>query len=125
MLAVEEPKTSHKFRFSLFIIIIVISIIRIILSYIDKQQIDPIFIVDIAITAALVISMTLNVILAEKISKIFFSLLIGILWLANFAIPFFAYRNHVRRDYFGINLFLIIFRAVALFAYNGISLSIS
>ena len=122
MLAVEEPKASHKFRISLFIIISVISIIRIILSYIDKQQIDPIFIADIIISIVLILSLTLNVILTDKISKFIFLVLIGLLWLANFAIPLFAYKNYVRKDYYGINMFLIIFRIFALFAFIGLSM---
>ena len=122
MLAVEEPNTFYKFRISLFIIISVISIIRIILSYIDKQQIDPIFIADIVISIVLILSMTLNVILTNKISKCILVVLIGFLWLANFGVPLLAYKNYIRKDYYGINIFIIVFRIFALFAYNALSM---
>ena len=123
MFAFEEPKASEKFRVSLCIIIIVISIIRLVLSYIDKQQLDLIFKIDIIASIVLIIDIILNIIIKCSSLRVFFFIITGILWLTNFIIPLFAYQNYVRRDYFGVNIFLIIIRIFAVFAFIGISIS--
>ena len=121
---VEEPKSTQKFAISLYIINVSLSIIRIILQYIDKKEIYLMFGIDILVTILLIIVLSLSLFINGEISKIVFFALLGILWMANNIIPFFSYTDTKNYDhnFYVESTFMAGFRILSVFAYISVSL---
>ena len=122
---VEEPKTGHKFTISLYIINVSLSIIRIILEYIDKKELNLMFGMDILVTILLIIVLSLNLFIIGNISKIIFFTLLGMLWMANNIVPFFAYTDTKNYDhnFYVESTYMAGFRILSVFAYISFSMA--
>ena len=106
-------------KISLYIINVSLSIIRIILEYIDKKEFNLMFGMDILVTLLLIIVLTLSLFIIGEISKFIFSGLLGILWMANNIVPFFAYTDtkNYDHDFYVESSYMVGFRIISVFAY--------
>ena len=115
MLAKEPLDIEEKLHITTYIITFVFTVMRYILTYIDKKIFDGIFIADIIVGFSLLIILTLPFIIYIK-DAFPWLIIIGILWLVNFALPFFVYNNRTTDYFTSICLFMIIARMFSIFA---------
>ena len=91
---------------------------RYILTYIDKQYIDTIFIVDMIIGFPLLILLAIPFIIDIE-GAIPLLVIIGFLWLISFLIPFFVYTKTTTYFFTSICIFMILGRTIAVFINIG------
>ena len=116
----DPPKFSKKFRFSLYIIIVSFSIIRWILTCIDKKLFDFIIILDLFLSILLIISFSVSIFAEHIISRaafIFVCILSFFIMGGNTAEAFFTYKNSKYTDFKDICIFIIIFRGILTFPF--------
>ena len=118
MLAKEPLEFEEKLHITTYIITVVFTVMRYILTYIDKKLFDGIFIADMIVGFSLLIILTLPFIINIK-GAFPLLIIIGILWLVNFALPFFVYNNRTTDYFTSICVFMIIARMFSIFGNLG------
>ena len=118
MLAKEPLEFEEKLHITTYIITVVFTVMRYILTYIDKKIFDGIFIADMIVGFSLLIILTLPFIINIK-GAFPLLVIIGILWLVNFALPFFVYNNRTTDYFTSICVFMIIARMFSIFGNLG------
>ena len=112
----ESPTFLEKIRISSYIIVVSFSIIRWILTYIDKKMFDFIIIFDLIISILLIISLTISIFIIEnegfgpRASFLFIFVFNFVLIVGNTVEAFFTYKNSRYTDFQGICIFIIIMR---------------
>ena len=115
MLAKEPLEFEEKLHITTYIITVVFTVMRYILTYIDKQLFDGIFIADMIVGFSLLIILTLPFIKYIN-GTCLWILILGILWIVNFVLPFFVYSNRTTDYFTSICLFMIVVRMFSIFA---------
>ena len=116
----ESPKILSRIKYSSYLIVVSFTIIRWILTYIDKHTFDFIITFDLLISIFLLISLTISImfirrdegILGSTGCIIFFFVINFVFIVANAVAPFFSYHNSRCRDFQGICIFMIILRII-------------
>ena len=111
----ESPKILERIRFSSYIVVVSFSIIRWVLTYIDKKMFDFIIIFDLILSIILIISLTISIFFIKGDFRttsvvIFISVFNFILIVGNTVEAFFTYKNSRYTDFQGICIFIIILR---------------
>ena len=111
------PKFSAKLLFSSYIIALIINIIELTLTYIDKGEFDTYYILHLFIGISVIISTTITLCF-ENIIKYILIIINIVFWISNGIIPFYSLRDSKSKDFNSITLFLIIFKIFSLFIFN-------
>ena len=115
---VKQIKITTKLKWSLFIISLIISLIRYILTYIDKREFEGVFVLDLVYGSLLILSIILTVFANKTIIKVGCFLSTGFFLFFDTIISFFSYSDSFNRDYFSICLFIIIIRIFTIAAFT-------
>ena len=118
MLAIQPPKIYVRCQISTYIIVVVFTITRLILTYLDKQYVDTAFILDLIFGILLLSSLTINLFLQRGKLLVLFIINVLLLFI-NFIIPFFEYLNVRYTDFKTICTYMIIIRMFINFANDG------
>ncbi len=117
----EKPRTLTKFRVALYLINVSLTLLRGILTYIDKEEFDHYNILDTVFGVLLLVDLTLSILANRDNSsfeyKLVTSIIVTVLLIPNSVMPFFAYYNSKKRDFQPVCVFLAILRIATLFAY--------
>ena len=111
------PKFSAKLLFSSYIIALIINIIELTLTYIDKGEFDTYYILHLLIGISLIISTTITLCF-ENIIKYILIIINSIFWVFNIIVPLYSLRDTKSKDFYSITMFLIVLRILALFGFN-------
>ena len=107
---VNPIKLTTRLKWSLYIISLVISLLRFILTYIDKRKLEIVFNLDLIYGSLLIISNTVTVFAKNFILKGLCFIANGFFLFTDTMISFFSYQDSLNRDFFSICLFFIIVR---------------
>ena len=119
MLAKEPLKIDEKLHITTYIITFVFTVMRYILTYIDKKFVDGIFIADMIVGFSLLIILTLPFIINIEGATNPLLIIIGILWLVNFILPLFVYSKTTTDFFTTICFFMIFARTISIFGNMG------
>ena len=119
MLAKEPLKIDEKLHITTYIITFVFTVMRYILTYIDKKFVDGIFIADMIVGFSLLIILTLPFIINIEGATNPLLIIIGILWLVNFILPLFVYSKTTTDFFTTICVFMIFARTISIFGNMG------
>ena len=119
MLAKEPLKIGEKLHITTYIITFVFTVMRYILTYIDKKFVDGIFIADMIVGFSLLIILTLPFIINIEGATNPLLIIIGILWLVNFILPLFVYSKTTTDFFTTICFFMIFARTISIFGNMG------
>ena len=111
------PKFSAKLLFSSYITALIIIIIELTLTYIDKGEFDTYYILHLLLGISLIISTTITLCF-ENIIKYILIIINSVFWVFNIIIPFYSLRDLKSKDFYSIIIFLIVLRILALFGFN-------
>ena len=120
----ESPKLLEKVRLSSYIVVVSFSIIRWILTYIDKKMFDFIMIFDIIISILLIISLSIFVFIFKDedsgLNAFFYIIFVinFVLIVGNTVEAFFTYKNSRYTDFQDVCIFIIIMRLLIAIACN-------
>ena len=117
------PTFMNKSKYSLYLISIIFSIIKIVLSCVDKEHFDTVLIFDLILSILFIISITISGFFRNELEfgvhYLIFYISNLILLVAVSIIHFFIYNNSRNKDFKNISLFIVIVRIVAAFFYNS------
>ena len=122
MFSHEPPTFLQRFKVSLFLLVVVITIISLIISLIDKDIFDLIYFFNLFLGILLLISLACGFFITN-IRKHYFCPFFAvniILWISNIVISFFPYENSKDKDFQSIFAFLAVFKAGIVFISMGV-----
>ena len=111
------PRLYEKALFSSYIITLVIIIIELTLTYIDKEEFDKYYILHFLLGISLIISTTITFCL-NNVIKYILIIINSIFWVFNLIIPFYSLKSSKSKDFYSIIIFLVIIRILSLFGFN-------
>ena len=118
MVAIQPPTIYIRCQISTYIIIVVFTITRLILTYLDKKYADTVFILDLIFGFLLLSSLTVSLFLQRGKIFVFFIIYV-ILWFQNFIVAFLEYLNASSTDFKAICIYMIIVRMFIMFGNFG------
>ena len=126
----EPPKLLNKLRFSLYIAIVIFSIIRWILTCIDKKLFDFIIILDLFLSLLLIISFSFSIFIIKSEGLVPLSTFI-IIFAFNFVLiagntiaAIYTYKNSRKKDFQDICIFIIVIRTIISIIFNMLNYTI-
>ena len=126
----DPPNISNRLRFSLYIAIAIFSIIRWILTCIDKNLFDFIIILDLFLSLLLIISFTVCIFIIKSEGLLPLSTFI-IIFAFNFVLiagntieAIYTYKNSRKKDFQDICIFIIVIRTIISILFNILNYTI-